>query len=95
VYAISASLGLVAVKVGSRLFPSPSGRTSLTDDPVGKARWFVTGPVVDALNLGSLGRSQHVAIAVAALLIVGLVLEFKRGALGRNVGSRAGAALLV
>jgi hypothetical protein len=60
VYAVAAALGLVAAKVGGHLFPVlPSERMSLTHDPVEKARWFLTGPLVDALNPGALAHSRR------------------------------------
>jgi hypothetical protein len=55
------------------------GRSHLTLDIIGKLRWFVTDPLMDALNLNRLNASPRVAVVVALLISVGLLLFFRGG----------------
>jgi hypothetical protein len=61
-----------------------SGRSHLTDDPVGKLRWFINGPLVDAFNFFRLVPSRSLALKSAILIGLGLVLNFS-GTLKRRI----------
>jgi hypothetical protein len=58
-------------------------RSHLTLDLLGKARWFVTEPLVNVLNLNRLNSSPRLALVVSLFLSVGLLLFFRGSARGR------------
>lgn len=75
VFAVAAALGLVVAKLGNQTFHAlPPDRSNLTRDPIGKLRWFLEGPLVDALHLPFFGHRGSAAALVAAVIVLGLVL---------------------
>jgi hypothetical protein len=94
VYGVAGAMGLAAARLGSARFPVlPPTRTSLTDDPAGKLRWFLDGPLRDALNLASLDHSERLSIACAAIVVGGLLLHAMRESLGVVRGALVPLAL--
>jgi hypothetical protein len=96
VFGASAGLGLVAVALGKALHPAlAASRTTLATDPIGKVRWFVGTPLVEAWNFVGIHRSIWLAVAVGLLTAVGLALASRRAGVSPALGVAAGAALLL
>jgi hypothetical protein len=79
--AAHASAGLVALAVGYLALKSGyagkvgiNGRAGLTTDVIGKARWFVSNALYEALNLGNVSPTVWLATVVAVLAVVGVPL---------------------
>ena len=98
VLAAGIAIAFIAYKVGLALYGSTvdSARTQLTGDILGKLEFFVTGPLIDALNLWLLWPSTTVALVVAAAIVAGLVLVTPGPPLRRlgSLGVAAGLLLL-
>lgn len=59
--------------------PLDYARSQPVHDVAGKVQWFLSGPLVDALNLAKLMPSRPLAVAVATLMCVGLLLYVRGG----------------
>ncbi len=76
-------LDLALAKVVPPLLVAPgsigAGRTQPVQDTPQKFQWFLSGPLVDALNLAKLVPSRPLAVAVATLMCAGLLLYVRGG----------------
>lgn len=77
VAALGLLAGYAAFRIGAARYGLGGDRSALPDDLLAKARWFVTDPLQRALNVGQLSGSRVIAIAVAALMTIGMVLYFR------------------
>jgi hypothetical protein len=77
VAAAALALAFLATKLSVHLVgtaaPNPA-RNSLTHDVIGKAHWFVHGPLYQSLSLFDLTPSPFLAVIVAAVAIAGIFL---------------------
>ena len=74
------ALAFLTARVGALVYGSLPGRSSLTQDLVGKVRWFAEDALVNALNVFELSPTPRLAQATALLAVVGIVcLHFENG----------------
>jgi hypothetical protein len=99
-YGVIVAVGLlsafVVYKFGVALhgdFLSPQ-RATVTHDVVGKANWFLQGPMVDALNTAKLFPKRELAVSVAIFILGGLLLYIHGAARERLLISMAALTLL-
>ena len=71
-------LAYVAFKTNYGGTVTPNPRDALTTDVIGKARWFVTDALYQALNLGNLTPAVWVAAVVAVLAVAGVPLLLRQ-----------------
>src|SRR5215469_931820 len=80
VFAPAMGIGLCAYILGKRKYGigyiGPE-RAALNHDLIGKLRWFLFNPLLDALNLINLFPHRSIAVAVLCFISVGLFLYFQ------------------
>jgi hypothetical protein len=80
VFSFACALELGVFEGAKRFFGTAAvlpQRSHLTTHIAEKIRWFISGPLVDALNFQRLQPSSKVALLVFALITIGLLLYFK------------------
>jgi hypothetical protein len=91
------AIGFVIFKVGMAIYGSLMGaveRTGLSLDPIGKLRWFVTEPLVNALGFADIFPGRRLAVLVALLIGGGLLCYF-RGPMRQRLQLALMAAALI
>jgi hypothetical protein len=90
------AIGFVLYKFGMAIFGklANEGRSGLTIDPIGKLRWFMTEPLVNALGFADLFPRRRYAMLVALLIGGGLLCYF-RGPIRQRLQLAVTAAALI
>lgn len=86
-------VGFLTYRVGLSLYGSVQAadiRKAVVSEPAEKLEWFVTEPLVNALNLWNIHPVRSFAVAIAMTITLGLWIHFRQTRL-----PRIGAVLLV
>jgi hypothetical protein len=69
------ALGYVTLTAGTAMMAQQLPRAALASDVSSKFRWFVSDPLVSALNLQNITPTSTIALAVGACLVLGVLVD--------------------